>query len=121
MRAAPKVMPPALLCWHMTSEADVGGMTVEAEKYPDNIQSCFVAMQHIIAGGQSDRMASGTEVLIKQKNVTEFLHAETVAPIDISVNIFECLWRSNSQCEHSEVVDTAFLQCNIGSGSPALV
>jgi len=46
-------------------------------------------------------MASGTEVLIKQKNVTEFLHAETVAPIDISVNIFECLWRSKNACEQS--------------------
>ena len=30
-RAAPKVMPPILLCWPTTSEADVGGMAVEVE------------------------------------------------------------------------------------------
>ena len=29
-RAAPKVMPPILLCWPTTSEVDVGGMTAEA-------------------------------------------------------------------------------------------
>jgi len=31
IRAAPKVMPPILSCWPMTSEVDVDGMTVEAE------------------------------------------------------------------------------------------
>ena len=31
MRVAPKVMPPILLRWHMTSEADVGGKAVEAK------------------------------------------------------------------------------------------
>ena len=31
MRAALKVMPPILLCWPVTSEADVNGMAVEAE------------------------------------------------------------------------------------------
>ena len=30
-RAAPKVMPPILLCWPTTSEADVGGMAVEVD------------------------------------------------------------------------------------------
>ena len=29
--AAPKVMPPILLCWPTTSEVDVGGMRTEAE------------------------------------------------------------------------------------------
>ena len=29
--AALKVMPPILLCWPMTSEADVDGMAVEVE------------------------------------------------------------------------------------------
>ena len=36
-RAAPKLMPPILLCWLMMSEADVGGMAVEVEpsnQYP---------------------------------------------------------------------------------------
>jgi len=31
MRAALKVMPSMLLCWPMTSEADVGDMTVDIE------------------------------------------------------------------------------------------
>ena len=31
MRAALKVMPPILLCWSTTEEADVGCMAVEAE------------------------------------------------------------------------------------------
>jgi len=31
MRAAPKVMPPILLCPPTTPEADVGGMAVGAE------------------------------------------------------------------------------------------
>ena len=31
MRAAPKIMPPILLYWHMTSEVDVGGMAVGGE------------------------------------------------------------------------------------------
>ena len=31
MRAAPKVMPPILLCWSMTSKANVGVSAVEVE------------------------------------------------------------------------------------------
>ena len=30
-RAALKVVPPVLLCWPTTPEADVGGLSVEAE------------------------------------------------------------------------------------------
>jgi len=30
-RAAPKVMPPLLLCWSTTLEVDVGGVAVEAQ------------------------------------------------------------------------------------------
>jgi len=35
------------------------------------------------AEGQSDRMVSDMGVYIKQRGGVEFLHAETVAPIDI--------------------------------------
>jgi len=31
MKAAPKVMPPILLCWPMTTEVDVGGMAIEVK------------------------------------------------------------------------------------------
>ena len=32
--AALKVILPILLCWHMMSEVDVGGMAVEVEAFP---------------------------------------------------------------------------------------
>jgi len=35
------------------------------------------------AEGQSDKMASDMEVRMKQRYVTEFLHAEKIAPNDI--------------------------------------
>ena len=35
------------------------------------------------AEGQADRMASDMEVLVEQRCVTEFLHAEKIAPTDI--------------------------------------
>ena len=50
-----KVMPPILLYWPMTSEADVGGIAAER---------------------QTDRMQSDMEVYIKQRCGTEFLHEE---------------------------------------------
>src|SRR5258705_6482325 len=49
-------MPPILLCWSTTSEADVGGMAVEVEpslQYPIS----FVAVRQMAAGRQSDKMA----------------------------------------------------------------
>ena len=48
------------------------------------------------AEGQSDKMASDMEVHMKQRCVTEFLHVEKMAPIDIH-------WRS-------EVVSGVFQQ-----------
>jgi len=35
------------------------------------------------AEGQSDRMASDTEMCMKQRGGPKFLHAETIAPIGI--------------------------------------
>ena len=43
----------------------------------------FVAVQQMAAEGQSDKMASGVEVNMEQRCVIEFLHAETVTPINI--------------------------------------
>jgi hypothetical protein len=48
-----------------------------------NIPLNFVAVQHMTAVGQSDEMASDMEVRLKQRCVTEFLHAEKIAPNDI--------------------------------------
>jgi len=50
-----------------------------------NIPLCFVAMvRQMTAEGQSDKMASDTEVWMKRRCVTEFLHVEKkMAPTDI--------------------------------------
>jgi len=72
-RAAPQVMPPILLYWSTTSEADAGGMVVEPS------HQCSPQRQ-------SDKMASDIEVQVKQKYVIEFLHVEKTAPIDIHQN-----------------------------------
>jgi len=79
---APKVMPPVLLCWLTTSEADAGGMAVEVEPSA-NIPLHYVAVWQMTAEGQSDRVVSVMEVHMEQRGVTEFLHAEKTAPTDI--------------------------------------
>ena len=63
-------------------ETHVGGMAVEVEPsywYP--IPFCFSV--ETAAEGQSDRMVSEMEVCVKQRYVTEFLHADKKSPIDI--------------------------------------
>ena len=61
------------------SEVDVGGMAVEAE--PSHQYS--INVKQIAGEEQSDKMASDMEELMKQKCVSEFLHTEKMAPIDI--------------------------------------
>jgi len=57
-RAALKMMPPILLCWPTTSEADASGMSVEAEtSYQYSITFCCQA-----AEGQSVKTVSDVEV-----------------------------------------------------------
>jgi len=68
MRAAPKVIPPVLLCWPATSEAVVGGMEEEVEP-SQNILLCFVAAWQMAAQGQAGKMASDMEVCMKQRDV----------------------------------------------------
>ena len=53
-------MPPNLLCWPATSEADVGSTVVEA-----------------------DKMASDLEMPMKKKCKFEFLHVKKMVPTDI--------------------------------------
>lgn len=81
MRAAPTVMPSILICWFTTSEADVGDTAVEVEPSP-NIPLYFVAVQ-MAAEGQPGKMVSDTEVRVKQRCVTQFLHVEKMANSDI--------------------------------------
>ena len=65
------------------------------------------------AEGQSDTMVCDMEVHMKKRCITEFLHAEKMAPIDIP----QCLLKSG--CDHSEVVH--FSRDNSSIGSPLLV
>ena len=44
MSAAPKVVPPVLLSWPMTSELDGGGMAVEAEPSCQYFVTCGCRM-----------------------------------------------------------------------------
>ena len=71
-------MPPILLLWPTMSEVDVGAIAVEVEPFHQT-----VAMWQMAAEGQPDRMASDTEVCLKQRFVIEFLHVEKMAPTDI--------------------------------------
>jgi hypothetical protein len=82
MRGTLKAMPPILSCCPTTLEAEARDMTVNAEpsclKYVSS-----VAVWQIAAEEQSRKMAFDMEVRMKQRCVTEFLHAKGKAPNDI--------------------------------------
>jgi len=61
------------------SEAEVGGMEVEAEP-STSISSHFVAMQQMVAERYSDKMVSDMEVCTKWRCVADFLHEEKIKP-----------------------------------------
>ena len=81
MRAAPKVMHPILLYQPKTSDANVGGMPVEVEHF----HQCPVTCCCVTGGSRGAvwQMVSDMEVHMKQRCVTEFLHVEKMALIDI--------------------------------------
>jgi len=64
-------VPLISLRWPMTSEVNEERLNI-----PTSIPLHVVAMQQIAAEGQSDKMASDTEVHTKQRCGTEFLRAE---------------------------------------------
>ena len=76
MRAGLKVMSPILFCWPMTSEAGAGNTAVEAEPSQQYFVMFCCCAKDGSRGGQSDRMASNTEVHVKQRSRSEFLRAE---------------------------------------------
>ena len=63
------------------------------------------------AEGQSDRMASNVKLIMEQRCVTEFLHAETMAPIDIYRLQLNADGDQNSECEQREEGDDTSKQC----------
>lgn len=62
-------MPPVLLDWLITSEY-VGGMAI-------SVGWCILLVYQMAAEGQFDKMVSDVEVCMKQRFVTEPLHAES--------------------------------------------
>jgi hypothetical protein len=65
-------MPPILLYWPLTLEADASGMAVEVETSNQQFVS-FVAVRKTPAEEQSGKMASDMEKCMKQRCVIEFL------------------------------------------------
>ena len=58
---------------------------------PTNIPFHVVAMWLMAAEGQSDTMASDMEACMKERCVTEFLHMEKIAPIDIHQHLMNMM------------------------------
>ena len=78
-------MPPILFCWPALSGTNVGGTAVEVKpSHQCPTTCCCVTDAGVVAEGQSNRIASDVEVLMKQRCVTEFFHAEKVVPTDIN-------------------------------------
>ena len=92
----------------MVSEADGGGMTVEA-KLPTSILLCFVAVWEM------------AEVTMKQRCVIEFLHVEKMAPNNIS--LFLLIIYGDQIVDVSTVRSWVvhFSNSDSDSGSPLLV
>ena len=106
---APKVMPPILLCSSTISEAAVGGMVVYDElSHQDSITSCCCATGDSRGAVWQNSIWHGCVYEAKvchwippcRKKCTHW-HSSMLA---------ECLWRTNSGCEHSEVVGGTFWQ-----------
>ena len=106
-RATRKVTPPILLCQPVTSEADVGGMAVEAEtshQYSITFCCCMTGgsggaiWQNDIWHGSACEAKGCHWILPWGRNG---IHRH-------SLTLTECLQRPNSECEHREVMGGAF-------------
>jgi len=98
-RAVPKVMPPILLCWPVTSEVDAGGMAVGVEsshQYSIMFSCCVTeaVWQNDIWRGNAGEAKVCHWILPCGKNVTLW-H---------SLMLAKHLQRPNSGCEHNEGV-----------------
>ena len=101
LSAALKVTLPILLSKHMTSEVDANGIAVEVEPSSQyHITCCYHVTDS--SRGAVWQMVPDMEVPMKQKRGTELLNAEKNCTHRHSAMLAECLWRSNSECEHSE-------------------
>ena len=106
-RTSLKVMPPILLCWPTMSVADGGGMAVKVEpSHQYSISCCCCMMDGSIGAVWQNGVWHGNAYEEKgchwippcEKNGTHW-HSSTFVV---------CLWRPNSEHEHSEVVSVCF-------------
>ena len=104
MRSAPEVMPPILLFWPMTSEADVDVMAEEAEpshQYSITFSWCVTdgstgTVWHIdVWYGSAYEAKVSNWIPPCWKNCTCW-H---------SLMLAACLWRPSSRCWHSKVLE----------------
>jgi len=84
-----------------------------------NIPFHFLAVRQMATEGQSDKILPDMEVCMKQRCVTEFLHTEKSAPVDIN-------WHLLSVCGDQPVDVSAVRRWVVrfisgDSGSPLLV
>ena len=79
-KVALKVMLLILLCWPTVSEADVGGMAVEAEPSCQYFISCCCC---VTDGSRGEVWQHGIWYGMKQRGGIEFLHADKMASTDI--------------------------------------
>ena len=128
LKAAPKVMPPVLLCWSMTSEADVGGMTVEAEPF---CQCSITFCCHVTEDSKGAVWQNG----IWRGSAYETKGCHWIPPWGkngtqwYSFTLTEYLERENSGCKHSGCKHSeaagqwvvCFSSDNSNSGSPLQV
>ena len=73
---------------HKVREADAGSMAVEVELSHRTFPTCCC---HVTddSRGQSDKMVSDMEVSMKQRCVTEFLHVEKLALMDLHQHLMK--------------------------------
>jgi len=95
--------------WSTTSEADVGGMTVESESsHQHSVTFCCCVMTD---DGREAVWQNGVwHESLKHRCFIEFPHAKKNGTHWHSMSLGECLWRSTSGCENSGAVGGAFQQ-----------
>jgi len=104
MRTAPKVMPPVLQCWPMTSEADVDSMAVEAE--PSHLYS-IIFYCHVPDGSRGGDWQNGLCKCSTSINGCQWVRFW-------GIQCYTFAWYTlpyqtpNSRCEYNEVVGDEF-------------
>ena len=96
MSLTPEVMPPILLCWSRTSEADGGGMTLKIEpshQYSITFSCSVTDKSTVWQNGLWHVKAHEAKCVNPCRKIDIYWHSSMLA---------KCLQRLNSGCRHSE-------------------